>query len=63
MLGFALTTAGILSWQQLGFNLGGVWPLAKELTAHPVYIIIFGIALIPPTLWEIFILENTRRDE
>jgi hypothetical protein len=58
-LGFALTTAGILAWQQIDFDLDHLWPFA----AHPVYVIVFGMALIPPTLWEIFVLENRRDDD
>lgn len=56
--GFALTTAGLLGWQQINFDLSGVWPMGPELRAHPVYLLVFGLALIPPTLWEIFVLEN-----
>ncbi len=56
--GFALTTAGLLAWENLNFDLSTVWPVAEEFKAHPVYLIVFGLALIPPTLWEIFVLEN-----
>ena len=59
-LGFALTTLGILTWQQIDFDLNTMWPMADTLEAHPVYIIVLGMALIPPTLWEIFVLENNR---
>ncbi|NKB97675.1 MAG: hypothetical protein GKR90_04120 [Pseudomonadales bacterium] len=61
-LGFALTTSGILAWQQINFDLDTLWPVAREFTAHPVYVIVFGMALIPPTLWEIFVLENRRNE-
>jgi len=57
-IGFALTTVGLLGWQQLNFDLSKIWPMAQELTAHPIYAIVFGLALIPPTLWEIFVLES-----
>jgi len=57
-LGFALTTYGILTWQQLDFELDSLWPIADEFGSHPVYIMVLGMALIPPTLWEIFVLEN-----
>ncbi len=57
-IGFALTTAGLLAWQQLNFNLSQIWPLAEEFTTHPVYAMVIGLALIPPTLWEIFVLET-----
>ena len=56
-VGFALTTVGFLAWQQLNFDLSTVWPLAEEFAAHPVYAMVLGLALIPPTLWEIFVLE------
>ena len=61
--GFALTTAGLLGWQQINFDLANVWPKARQLSAHPVYLLIFGLALIPPTLWEIFLLENRGNGE
>lgn len=57
-IGFALTTLGLLKWQQTQFDLTAIWPLSGELTAHPVYALVLGLALIPPTLWEIFILES-----
>lgn len=57
-IGFALTTLGILAWQQLNFDLSGIWPFASELRAHPVYAMVLGLALIPPTIWEIFVLES-----
>jgi hypothetical protein len=57
--GFALTAAGLLAWQEIDFDLDGMWPLADELTPHPVHVMALGMALIPPTLWEIFVLENS----
>ncbi len=62
-VGFALTTAGLLGWQQINFDLASVWPMAETLNGHPVYMLIFGLALIPPTLWEIFLLENREAGE
>ncbi len=56
--GFALTTAGILAWQNIDFSLSEVWPMADERAVHPVHVIVIGMALIPPTLWEIFVLES-----
>lgn len=60
ILGFALTTSGVLAWQQIDFDLNSMWPIGDDLQSHPVYMIVFGMALIPPTLWEIFVLENSR---
>ncbi len=56
--GFALTTAGILAWQSIDFSLSDVWPMSGEFAVHPVHGIVIGMALIPPTLWEIFVLES-----
>ena len=57
-IGFALTTAGLLSWQTIGFSLNGIWPFAGDMEAHPVHVLVLGLALIPPTVWEIFVLEH-----
>ena len=56
--GFALTTAGLLEWQQVGFDLVNIWPLGGALKMHPIYLIVLGMSLIPPTLWEVFLLEQ-----
>ena len=57
-LGFALTTLGLLAWQQINFDLNSIWPISNTFEVHPVYAIVLGLALIPPTLWEIFVLEH-----
>lgn len=57
-LGFALTTYGLLAWQQVSFELNTFWPMADTFAAHPVHAIVLGLGLIPPTLWEIFILAE-----
>ena len=63
-LGFGLTTFGVLAWQQIDFELDTMWPFGGQegegIDAHPVFVIVLGMALIPPTLWEIFVLENSR---
>ncbi len=63
MLGFALTTYGMLVWQQMNFDLNTLWPIAREFSSHPVYAMVLGLALIPPTLWEIFVLETKSQRE
>lgn len=63
MLGFALTTYGMLVWQQMNFDLNTLWPIAAEFSSHPVYAMVLGLALIPPTLWEIFVLETKSQRE
>lgn len=56
-LGFALTTAGLMAWQARDFGFQGVW----SLTVHPLHVLVVGLAMIPPSLWEIFILESRSR--
>ncbi len=56
-VGFALTTLGLLGWQQTDFDLSRMWPLGDTFDLHPVHLMVLGMALIPPTAWEIFVLE------
>ena len=55
MCGFALATAGLLLWHAEGFALHGLWRLNPW--PHPLIATVLGLAMIPPTLWEIFLLE------
>ena len=54
--GFALTTSGLMLWQADAFSFEGIWRFSDRV--HPIYFLIIGIAMIPPALWEIFLLEN-----
>ena len=62
-IGFALTTMGLMTWQAKGFSLDGLWFNGSGWTAHPVHLLVLGIAMIPPTLWEIFVLETSAEPE
>ena len=55
-LGFGLTTAGLALWHDRAFAFSGLWRLDDGL--HPLYLLIVGIAMIPPALGEIFLLEQ-----
>ena len=59
--GSALTTGGLIMWQHRSFEFAGMWTLAEGV--HPLFALIVGIAMIPPALWEIFLLESRPRDE
>lgn len=59
-VGFGLTTAGLMLWHDRGFAFTGMWRLDDGL--HPLYLLIVGIAMIPPALAEIFLLEQHRGD-
>ena len=57
MLGVALTTLGLVYWQSRGFSLEGMLLFDNGWRPHPIHILALGISLIPPSLWEIFVLE------
>ncbi len=59
--GSALTTAGLILWQEHSFGFTAMWTLADGL--HPLFLLTVGIAMIPPALWEIFLLESRSRDD
>jgi len=58
--GFGLATAGLMLWHDRGFAFAGMWRLDDGL--HPLYLVIVGIAMIPPALGEVFLLEQRRDD-
>lgn len=58
--GFGLTTAGLMLWHDRGFAFAGMWRFDDGL--HPLYLLIVGIAMIPPALGEIFLLEQRQDD-
>jgi hypothetical protein len=64
---FALTTAGLMGWHDRGFGFDGVWALGlwssdSGLQLHPLHLVIIGLPMIPPALWEIFLLERAGQD-
>lgn len=59
-IGFGLTTMGLMAWQARAFSFSGVWPVDGPFAVHPLHLLILGIAMIPPTLWEIFVLEHRK---
>ena len=61
-IAFGLTTMGLMSWQTRAFSFAGIWPLEGALAVHPLHLLILGIAMIPPSLWEIFVLDNRTRN-
>ena len=48
---------GLLAWQHQGFTLVGVWLVDNDWRLHPVHFLVVGVALIPPTMWDIFTME------
>ena len=58
MIGFALTTAGLMMWRATGFSFDGILFVDNNYRPHPLHLLILGLAMIPPSLWEIFVLES-----
>ena len=75
----SLTSFGLAYWQHIGFSMEGFWPAEwpadwfaawfgdGDFRPHPLYILALGLAMIPTTIWEIFLLDANRvpaqRDE
>ena len=58
MIGFALTAAGLMMWRATGFSFEGIWFVDNDYRPHALHLLILGLAMIPPSLWEIFLLES-----
>ena len=58
LIGFALTTAGLMMWRSIGFSFDGIWFVDNDYRPHALHVLILGLAMIPPSLWEIFVLET-----
>ena len=66
--GFSLFTYGLLQWSSDGFTLSGLLPFTENYRTQGLHYLMLGLAMIPPSLWEIFNLERqaqaaTNRDE
>jgi len=58
MIGFALTAGGLMMWRAVGFSFEGIWFVDNGYRPHALHVLILGLAMIPPSLWEIFVLES-----
>ena len=56
--GFALFTFGLLKWSTDGFTLNGLLPFTDNYRTQGLHYLMLGLAMIPPSLWEIFTLER-----
>ncbi|MDA1076308.1 MAG: hypothetical protein O3A63_16335 [Proteobacteria bacterium] len=57
-IAFALTTSGLLFWYLRDFSFHGLMFFDNGYLPHPLHVLVLGLAMIPPALWEIFLLEN-----
>ena len=61
-LGVCITTLGLLNWQHRGFDFEGIWfHDGNGFHLHPLHLVALGLAIVPPTIWEIFVLELAQR--
>jgi hypothetical protein len=60
--GFALTSAGLMMWRAVDFSFEGIWFFDNGYRPHALHLLMLGLAMIPPTLWEIFLLEHSERN-
>ena len=60
MIGVALSTLGLVYWQHRGFSFEGIWLYDNGYRPHPLHLLVLGIAMIPPAMWEIFLLDAHR---
>lgn len=56
----ALTSFGLVYWHDTGFSMEGFWLVDNGFRPHPVHILALGLAMIPTTIWEIFLLDLKR---
>ena len=56
--GFSLFTFGLLRWANDGFSFSGLLPFTDNYATQGLHFLMLGLAMIPPSLWEIFNLER-----
>lgn len=61
-LGVCIATFGLLYWQHRGFDFEGIWFHDENgFHIHPLHLVALGVAVVPPTIWDIFLLELAHR--
>jgi len=60
--GFALFTFGLLNWSAEGFPVRGLIPFSNNYKTQGLHYLMLGLAMIPPSLWEIFNLERRSQE-
>jgi len=58
---FALIAFSLAEWQLSGFTLETLWPLHGEMRLHPAHVLILGVAILPPAVWELFALDHREK--
>ena len=60
MLAVALATFGLLGWAGSYFDVEGFWLYNNGWRPTPLHFLVVGMALIPPAMWGVFVLEGAR---
>lgn len=60
-IGFSLFTYGLLEWASDNFALTDLLPFSAGYRTQGLHYLMLGLAMIPPSLWEIFNLERQAR--
>jgi len=61
--GFTLLTYGMINWSRSDFSMQGIWFSDATYYLHPLHFVIIGVAMIPPSMWEIFALQHTQKQK
>lgn len=59
--GVACVTFGVAYWQHNDFTFQGLW-FEEGLALHPLHLVAIGIAIVPPAIWDVFVMEATRAE-
>jgi hypothetical protein len=62
-MGFALIAAGLMMWRAVGFSFDGIWFFDNDYRPHALHLLVLGLAMVPPALWEIFLLEHQQHHD
>lgn len=56
--GFALIASGLMMWRAIDFSFDGIWFVDNDYRPHALHLLVLGLAMVPPALWEIFLIEH-----
>ena len=56
-LGVACVTFGVAYWHHNDFAFRGLW-FEDGLALHPLHLVAIGIAVVPPAIWDVFVMEG-----
>jgi hypothetical protein len=60
--GFALIASGLMMWRAVDFSFDGIWFVDNDYRPHALHLLVLGLAMVPPALWEIFLIEHQQHN-